>query len=294
MASLPGFPTAEVDDAPNLFFRVLFSFEYGGDVETRVAGWTETYFGKFTGHQNAMDNARALLALRMPVSSQPVLARFIRVSDEFYNGDALDDFQNMPQAGAYTTSGNDTPWQAVLIKWWDSTFRAKRFSYIRGIPDFVYDRKNVIGINPTPEQTTWYNRLIAFRNALALNGGPWRIRHKDRPGEANKVFILTIAQVGSTITITTAAPHGVTAGSLFQIYNIRQAPKLRGFHRAATVADATTLTFTTDVVFTPPYKGGAYLGPVVYGFVPIFNDTWEFTTHRDVGRPSSLQRGRRR
>lgn len=263
-------------------FKVNYLFE--GMLNT---GWDETVYTVAADYTTAKNRALALADNRGELTGVGISLVDVRVSDDAIIGDSMTSGPVVLNP-EIKTEGADVSWTAAQMRCVSGTLY-RRTWMLRGIPDYLFSSAaDVIGA-----QTDWRKAFNRFANKLISLG--FSIKAKARGGDQPQFAIKSVEQLGvAGYKVNTFLPHGLVQGDKVFIYNMKEAPSLKGERTVALSTGATSFEVDTtpNPVFT--YKQKAYVRKIVYIYPAITGATYIRIARRATGRPFGLFRGRAR
>jgi hypothetical protein len=265
-------------------------------------GWSETYYWTSSTADNAENLLAGLATVRAALIAPPSAMTYTRLSDLSLPRSSKILQQGDRNAGTFFNTLSDAPWTCALIRCSNVQYGLSRTISLRGNPDGIYDDPQF----QNADWTKFKTRLNAFCNYL-ITSPPLEIRAKVKP-QANTRIAIKAATVpvgaagGLRIDFDGLLPVGLDVDKLVSLYKMKGLAPAPGLVRVTQVAQGTPLTnppvpSSIWVAYSPragwAYQGGAYFLPYTPDWTVVTSAGFEKFSHRDVGRPFGLGRGRR-
>lgn len=262
-------------------FKVNFFF---GHID---GGWSETYYNDAPDSGSSFTLANTLAGARAPLMGEGVTLQRIRVAQV---GAARRSSITTVNLKVLNVGPCDQIYDAVLFSLYNTPDTVQRPLYMRGNPDKIYDESDATQFQAwlALAYSTFFSRLL---------NDPWYIQTKDTTNVFEAINAIGSADGGATTTVTLNGLFTGTRGQYVSFYGIKGLRRPMGtllVNSVETVGGISTLSVSYQLPPNFLYQGNGRLRVYDPAFHKIDSRIFSKFTHRIVGRPFGVSRGRRR
>lgn len=253
---------------------------------SQPGGWSESFYLEASTPQIASKAAEDLAPLRSAALGEGMALIAWRVSDVALRGDALVTYGSDAALPVIDGHPADSPWQGFLYRLTSgNVYRSMHI--FRGVPD---DSTNA------DEKEHLAEKKILDKFVAGLIAKNWRMRSHLRGAEVPPLKIIagTADTVTHRVTFTSQGAHGLTEGDTVRISGVKNAgPDMAGVYQVLTTATASAFGIAKEGDLTDfLYLSGGTAQKVAIGYPILDGGFYVRVTHKKVGRPFGLTRGR--
>jgi len=259
-------------------------FKVINDFTHPKGGWSELYYVDAADDSASYNQGLAIANGRATLLAQPARLTRMRISRELpARGGSL---TRLNLLGSSNLGASDTPYQCVLVRLYNTPNAKQRPLFVRGIADDVYLDTNNVTFNLFRQQIfNWVTTAVIPSNVY--------IKYKTiTPNN----YIDTVAPLTANdrTLITCNLPHLCSPGDYVTVYKMTGLPRPMGLVRVLSAPTGSSLVVKFWLPAGFVYQTGAYLRKYVADYYKVDTSNVGDVTHRIVGSPSDLSRGRRR
>jgi len=271
-------------------WKTIFEFSHP------QGGWSETYWNNYDSDATAAYNSALVLAQeRMWLSATPTVMNYLRLSDATTSRNASITRVNLTCPFDYT-SDSDVGYNSAMVRLYAGASGYNRTVYVRGIPDDVYD----LDSTGNTDENNWKNHFEAHYKQALIPGGSgqkWFVRSRNRETSNPKKTIVVIAPNtlnGRLEFDYLPSDTGPAVGDYVVLYGVKGVQPAPGLVKVVGV-DTVLKRVVVDYVLPRNYtfQGSPMWRNYLVKYTLIDYASVAKITHRIIGRPFGLSRGRR-